>query len=298
MPLFSHAIFAKEFFLDSCADLVYSEFLNLIKETMFTNPGFTLSDQIAATVELFCKIMPAEACKLRVGVLSIALWTRVRRLGGRFCKLYAMWKAGTLPPRSSASPAVKSLDRGGRGDAQRGDGGEGGAVAPPPPQPSPVKGEGEMSPGNAARVRPASLLPRRFAWMQKMLPTSAATLASYVGSIVCNHPEVQAFVAEVPQAGRLLRPLLELGGLKAPEWLALPKRTRVRAAAHPSPRPSPSGGEGARRRRFATPREEAAAAIRRCHETGKPVDPKKISWKAFQYVLHWPREPPDAEVWR
>ena len=35
---------------------------------------------------------------------------------------------------------------------------------------------------------------------------------------------MKAFVAEVPQAGRMLRPICKMAGLKPPDWLALPKR--------------------------------------------------------------------------
>ena len=155
-----------------------------------------------------------------------------------------------------------------------------------------------MAPDLAMSVRPASLMPRTLRWMQGMLPISAGTLASMVSSLVDNHPEIQAFVKECPQAGRVLRPLLRMAGLHPPAWLALPKRKRVRgdcAAAHPSPRlvhsaaQSPARGEGGVRRRR-TPREVAAAAIERSNRTGKPIDPRKIGAVAYGYVLHWPRD--------
>src|SRR5262249_44789989 len=67
------------------------------ERTMFNNPGFTLGDQMHWLIELFCQTMAPEACKRRVTWLSVPLWTRARKLRGRFCALYAMWKAGTLP---------------------------------------------------------------------------------------------------------------------------------------------------------------------------------------------------------
>ena len=93
----------------------------------------------------------------------------------------------------------------------------------------------------AMSVRPASLMPRAVGWMYKMLPLSAGTLISTVGSLVENHPQMKVFVAECPQVGRVLRPLLRMAGMTAPEWLALPRRRRDGAVAHPSPVPSLKG---------------------------------------------------------
>jgi hypothetical protein len=102
---------------------------------MFTDPGFTLGDQMYWIVDLFLKTLAPEACKLRVGSLSVAVWQRVKRLERRFSALYARWKAGTLAPARGTSP---------RPSAHGGDGacGAGGGVAPPPPRPSPLKGYG------------------------------------------------------------------------------------------------------------------------------------------------------------
>ncbi len=144
--------------------------------------------------------------------------------------LYAQWRAGTLPKArvplgSSASAAVKGWER---GEAQS-------EEDAPPPQASPASaGEGE--------VRPASELPRAVAWLYKLAPMSAGTLASMLGPLVSEHAEMKAFLAEVPQAGRLLRPICSMVGVKPPDWLALPKRAC--AVAHPPPRPSPSRGYG------------------------------------------------------
>ncbi len=64
---------------------------------MFPDPTLTLADQLFLIVELFCKIMAPEACKLRIGSISVTIWKRVRKLERRFSALYARWKAGTLP---------------------------------------------------------------------------------------------------------------------------------------------------------------------------------------------------------
>ncbi len=213
--------------------------------------------------------------------VSVAAWQRVKGFERRFSALYAQWKAGTLakaraPLRSSA---VKRLDRGERGEAQS---------------------EGKTSLGeiDAARLRPMSLLPRGFAWLQKILPLSAGTLASMLGPLVHEHPEMKAFVAEVPRAGRLLRPICSMVGLRVPEWLALPRRkstsrrpagsslgSRPRTVAGP---PRSGGGDVKRRRR--TPQEVAAAAMRRSTKTGEAIDPRKLSAAAYGCVLHMPRD--------
>src|SRR5215472_14242411 len=186
-------------------------------------PAITPAWYMQRILEMFWVTMPREACHIRFGALSCALWGRVKKLIGRFCALYALWKAGTLPKvRASAR-----------------------AVAPPPPRPSPVKGEGELHPVDAGRIRPASVLPRGLRWMQGMLPQSAGVLAAHVSVLVESHPEVKVFVAECPQVGRVLRPLCRLAGLTAPDYLRLPKRV-LRAGGHPSPVPSPRVKPGGR----------------------------------------------------
>ena len=252
---------------------------------MFTDPSMTLAEQMTGLLGIFLKTMAQEAYVRRIGVLATALWNRTRRLERRFLALHAMWKAGTLP---------KVRVR---------------AVAPPPPRPSPAGagegacgkggavegvdrgergGRGEaLSEGAALVARPASFLPWGLRWMPKMLPMSAASLASGVGTLVENHPQMRTFVAECPQVGRVLRPMLRMAGMQAPEYLRLPRRGRS------SPRPSPQGGEGEERalpRKRRSPREVAAAAMEWSHRTGKPIDPRKIGAVAFGYVLHWPRD--------
>src|SRR5438270_13397702 len=96
---------------------------------MFPNPAFTLADQLFWIVDYFRKAMWADPRTRGLGALSVALWNRVKGLEQRFSKLYAMWKAGTLPKRRSYR-----------------------AIAPPQPQPSPVDGEGELGANYADRA--------------------------------------------------------------------------------------------------------------------------------------------------
>jgi hypothetical protein len=238
---------------------------------MFPDSTLTLAAQIVWTVEDLLKVLAVEAGKLRTpGLLARALWSRVRRFERRFGALYAQWKAGTLP---------KARVRKGSS-----------------PQPSPQRGEGEGLAGDPVVSRPASLLPRGVGWMYKTLPASAAAFRSMLEPLIGELPEMKAFVSEVPQAGRLLRPMCRMVGIKPPVWLALPRRRRAGAAADP-PRPlvrsaaqPPARGEGEGKRRRRTAREIAAAAIAKSLRTGKPVDPRKVSPVVFGYVLHWPRD--------
>src|SRR5215472_15207267 len=72
-------------------------------------------------VAFFCTVMAPEAALIRLGVLSIALWCRVRTLAGWFCAPCAPRKAATrtqAPRRPSASSAVETLDRGERRGAK------------------------------------------------------------------------------------------------------------------------------------------------------------------------------------
>src|SRR5581483_6856196 len=226
---------------------------------MLTDPALTLADQIFWIVDCFRRTMAPEGCRRRIGALSIAVWCRVQRFERRFCSLYAMWKAGTLPRvRREGISRRPAPERGERED------------------------EGEFDPAacdaatmDRARLRPASVLPRAFGWLHAMLPMSAAALGGGVDSLLCNFPEMQAFAAACPQVRRILRPVCKMAGLKLPEYLALPKRARVRRS-DPPPRSSPAtAGEGEGRRRR-TPREMAAAAMEKARRTGKPVDPKKL----------------------
>ena len=69
----------------------------MMKGPMFTDPTLTLADQIFWLVAVFMKTMAAEGCKRRIGLFSVAIWSRVKRFERRFLALYAEWKAGTLP---------------------------------------------------------------------------------------------------------------------------------------------------------------------------------------------------------
>ena len=123
-----------------------------------------------------------------------------------------------------------------------------------------------------------------------MLPSSAGTLGSMLGPLLTEHPEMRAFVAEAPQAGRLLRPICTMVGLKPPEYLQLPKRVRKKR----EPARLSEKDEAELRRVTAwfpdtPPARRAKWALRQTF-LGKPVDLTRMSAIARGYFLHPPRD--------
>ena len=269
---------------------------------MFPIPGFTLADQLIWIVDCFLRAMRADACTRRLGSLSFAIWVRVKGLERRFCTLYGLWKAGRVPAvrgrRGDTSPRPSPQSREGERTptpigplhgpiprlAGEGANGAGGANAAPfDPQAN------DAASLDRVRTRPMSVLPRRFRWLQKLLPMSAPALAGGVESLLWNYPEMKEFVADCPQAGRILRPLCTMAGLKVPEWLALPKRVRKKAALRLS---EEHEAELARlTARFPdTPPARAAKRVLRRMFAGLPVNWEGLSDVARGYVMHPPRD--------
>ncbi len=260
---------------------------------MFPDPTLTLAGQLFWIVDVFMKTLAAEGCKRRIGLFSLAIWRRVKVFERRFSALYAQWKAGTLPASrlrrdSSPRPSPQSGQSGeqacGTDSANAGGAGAGAAAAFDPAACDAASME-------RARTRPASVLPRAFAWLPRMLPLSGGTLLGGVESLLLNFPEMQAFVTEVPQVGRLLRPICTMAGMKPPEWLALPKHKRVRKKA---PSLLSEKDEAELRRITALfpdiPAGRAAKRVWRRMFEGKPVDLTKLSAVALGLVLHAPRD--------
>lgn len=81
---------------------------------------------------------------------------------------------------------------------------------------------------------PQLRLPRAFAWVNYRIPESAPP-TGMLKSLLLNEPETRRFVAEVPRAGRLLRPLCQALGVAQPEWLKLPPRPRKPRPRQPRP---------------------------------------------------------------
>ena len=111
-----------------------------------------------------------------------------------------------------------------------------------------------------------------------------------LGPLLTEHPEMRAFVAEAPQAGRMLRPICEMVGLKPPEWLMLPKRVRKKKEP-----PRLSEADEAELRRITawfpdSPAGRRGKRIWRRMFEGKPVDLTKVSAVVLGLVLHPPRD--------
>jgi hypothetical protein len=196
---------------------------------MNATPTAPLTDRFAWMIERFCKMIGNEAHARRVdGPVALAAWTRFRLLGRRFVALVAAWQAGTLR-----------------------------AVGPARPRPA------------AARIagpRPLGLLPRGMNWFCRLFPDTAAPLSGTLLNLLHNDPRIAELAAATPRAGRILRPMCWMLGVKPPSYLQLPRRPRCR------PRPV----------------QKAAAKP----ETPEQVDARvaRMSRLAFANLIHPERE--------
>jgi hypothetical protein len=141
--------------------------------------------------------------------IAVEIWhlltRRALRLAGRFHSLYAHWAAGTLPP-----PRPR----------HRPESAKAGAGAPSTPRP------------------PGLRLPRERGWINKRIPEAAPCAGNL--QVLLYLPECDRFVAEVPRAGRLLRPLCHALGVDLTPALRLPPRPRAPRKPRPArPRPLP-----------------------------------------------------------
>ena len=116
-------------------------------------------------------------------------WHRLGEIVRRFNALYEKWRAGTLKPT--------------RKQASR-------------------KGEARATP----RTNRLSVLPRRAGWLTRMVSECAWGGGSLL--MLLEQPDILAFITEVPQARRILRPLcgMFVGGTMIPAILKLPRRPR------------------------------------------------------------------------
>jgi len=150
----------------------------------------------------------------------VFVWGRLSHMVVRFEKLYARWKAGTLPK----------------------------ARGPRPPRTP--REEDNAKP----RAKPPFHLPGGRMWLVRHVQKSAA-FASQLRHLLATDPEIPAFLEACPQAGRILRPLCQALGVNpaapyGPKLAHLapiapqPRRTRPRrprpAAREPAPRPGRS----------------------------------------------------------
>jgi hypothetical protein len=143
---------------------------------------------------LFVPVPPPQRCPPLPEPVWTLLWRRLGRLAERFTTLYARWQSNTLPRRR-------------------------------PPRPGRVP---------SATATPRPRLPAANGWVNHRIPESAPPSGLLDALLRQQEPELRAFLAAAPQAGRLLRPLCRALGIVQPAWLRLPARPR-----RPRPTPTP-----------------------------------------------------------
>ncbi len=74
------------------------------------------------------------------------------------------------------------------------------------------------------RPKPELRLPTAEMWLVKLVPFTAENIGHIEGLL--NDADIKALVAAHPAAGRILRPWARMFGIKLPEHLRLPPRTR------------------------------------------------------------------------
>ena len=115
-------------------------------------------------------VIAAKAARDRtLTVLLVALWARVARMGTRLERLVALWRAGKLPKPRAARAAGERID----------------------------------APQRKPRIR----FPSAPGWLRRQLGYEVGAFASQLQHALTGE-EAKAFLAAVPQAGRILRPLL------------------------------------------------------------------------------------------
>jgi hypothetical protein len=137
------------------------------------------------------------------------LWARFHRTAARFEFLFTRWCEGRLPaPRN---PAPRNPD------------------AEPRPEREPGAND------------PLPVLPRQHGWLARLVP-QAETFGTQLRYLLTD-PDLATFLAEVPQAGRMLLPLCRMLGVKPLPQMRPLKRPKPaptpteQPAEHPPPRP-------------------------------------------------------------
>jgi len=170
---------------------------------MLLTPTTALADAFFSIVERLWNGIAAEAQERRLyAPLTVAIGGRLQRLADRFTSLVARFNAGKLRLPDPARPAL--------------------------PRPTAAAPRTRWAPDADSR------LPGAFGWVQRLLPESSVWPATALGLLV-EQPEVADLMAAAPQAGRILRPLCHMLGIRPPPALAVPPRPCV-----PETPPEPS----------------------------------------------------------
>jgi hypothetical protein len=147
---------------------------------------------------------------------------------------------------------------------------------------------------------PLQRLPKGFGWIRRLLPETAQFAG--VLSYLLRDPETVALLEKTQEAGPILRPLCEMLGVKAPEFLRRRRRDEEapapalagmaaedvngadRAVAPPPPRPTgsspvaslPVGREG-----------EGADVMKTAQPPPAPVQTPTVAWHLRPGGLYW-----------
>ena len=150
-------------------------------------------------IEGLCKAIGINAHKRRVdAVLVLEVWNRIRRLSERFLAVLARVQSGRLPRKITPHPNPPR-----RAPSRQRDG-------------NPDQGGRERETSRDMTAPPVRL-PREFGWIRSLLPETAQCVG--VLSYLLRDPEMAALLEKAPEAGRMLRPLCHLLGVRPPEFL-------------------------------------------------------------------------------
>jgi hypothetical protein len=169
----------------------------------------SLPTRIAGFIDKLRQAITARAaCNPALKPMLGLVLAYLARTSGRLLALHDKWQRGILkPPR------------------------------PRKPRPTPPANQGPL-PAPALRTCPR--LPRRYGWLVRDEPV----LNSYATALALqlDQPDLRDFLAAVPRAGRLLRPLLHMLGRPATGTvLALPPRPKPIRRPKPPPEPRREG---------------------------------------------------------
>ena len=150
--------------------------VNCVLVLFVTDAPPSAAESFALITEGLCRVVAASHARGVAGPVIILIWRRLRRIAARFASLTARVRSGALP-----SPVRRRR------------------AMPRPRSPRP----------------PSPRLPRRFAWLIRLIPAVACHRSQL--QHLLSDPEMAALLSAAPQMGRLLRPLCQMLGLRLPK---------------------------------------------------------------------------------
>ncbi|MCX7378254.1 MAG: hypothetical protein NTY94_16105 [Alphaproteobacteria bacterium] len=169
---------------------------------MLSLPGHLI--HIVATIRAVIGLLtPPVAARESHALMLQLLFNRVGRAARLFARLYALWQANRLP-----TPRPRGTRR--------------------PPQATPA-------PSHAQNPR----IPRAKSWFVNAGRHHAGLAHAQLVAFL-ERPDLPAFLATAPTAGRYLRPLCRLLAVPQPTFLALPPRPRPKRTPLPATPRAPS----------------------------------------------------------